>query len=112
MRVSPDWLSRAAGRWCESLRLVDRHGFHGVGQVSVSCFLFLLLASALLLLGLLRHFLVNGGGLHELDQLRQAWRRRCTNVLLKLLLRYTNKGNHWELTALFQHLHGDFGLNV
>lgn len=75
LRVSSDWLFRPAGRWCKSQWLVDRHAFHGVRQVSVSCFLFLLLASALLLLGLLCHLLVNGGGLHELDELRQAWRR-------------------------------------
>lgn len=73
--VSSHWLSRAAGRWCESLWLVDGHAFHGVGQVSVSCALVFLFASALLLLGLLCHLLVNGGGLHKLDELRQAWRQ-------------------------------------
>lgn len=56
-----------------SLWVVDRHVLHGIGQVLVSFFL-LLLPPILLFLCFLRHLLINGSGLDELNDLCQTWR--------------------------------------
>lgn len=57
-----------------TLRFVDGHALHGVGQVLISSLLLLLLPSSLLFLGFLGHLLVDRSGLDELNDLRQTWR--------------------------------------
>lgn len=62
------------------LRFVDGHALHGVGQVLLCSFLFLLLPSHLLFLCFLSCLLINRSWLDKLDDLRQTWRNDEVNL--------------------------------
>lgn len=82
------------------LRVVDRHGLHGVGQVS---FLLLLLPSCLFLC-FLSHLLINRSGLDELDDLSQTCRvskEKNNSLSYEFKKHLKNFGNVLVLTTAY-----------